>query len=175
MSEVLLHCYCCSGLLFSKCCQPLLEGVASADNCLQLMRSRYSAYCCKKIEYIFQTYHPGQREANSKDQIAEFANSVHFVGLTISDWSQNLASLSANGGSVSFVASYINNNKLETLSENSRFIFNGQWYYFDGEITASAALNIGRNDRCPCGSGKKFKQCSQHIISGTPAAEQQRR
>ncbi|MEK7266496.1 MAG: SEC-C metal-binding domain-containing protein, partial [Pseudomonadota bacterium] len=24
---------------------------------------------------------------------------------------------------------------------------------------ASAALHVGRNDPCPCGSGKKFKKC----------------
>jgi hypothetical protein len=27
------------------------------------------------------------------------------------------------------------------------------------EITVSRAIETGRNDRCPCGSGKKFKQC----------------
>ncbi|SNY50641.1 SEC-C motif-containing protein [Arsukibacterium tuosuense] len=162
-----MNCYCCSGLLFSKCCQPLLEGTATADSCLQLMRSRYSAYCSKNIEYIFQSYHPEQREANSKAQIEEFADTVHFVGLTISDWSQSQAPLHGDSGSVSFVARYIFSNKLETLTEKSRFTLNDRWYYYDGEIAASTVLNIGRNDRCPCGSGKKFKQCIVHLLSGS--------
>lgn len=29
---------------------------------------------------------------------------------------------------------------------------------------------VGRNDPCPCGSGKKYKQCHGQIQSGTPAA-----
>lgn len=158
-----MNCYCCSGLFFSNCCQPLLDNRIAAANCLQLMRSRYSAYCRKNIEYIFQTCHPDCRSANSKAQITEFANSVHFVGLTIVDWSANMASLS---GSVSFAARYISNNKLETLTEQSRFLYSDRWYYYDGDIGAEAT-NIGRNDSCPCGSGKKFKQCTTHTISGT--------
>ncbi|WP_449356713.1 SEC-C metal-binding domain-containing protein [Alishewanella longhuensis] len=27
-------------------------------------------------------------------------------------------------------------------------------------------MKIGRNDLCPCGSGKKFKQCAIHQLSG---------
>ena len=28
-----------------------------------------------------------------------------------------------------------------------------------GEVSAAAQAKIGRNDRCPCGSGKKYKHC----------------
>ncbi|WP_235357694.1 YchJ family protein [Arsukibacterium ikkense] len=133
------------------------------------MRSRYSAYCCKNIEYIFQTYHPEQRAANATAQIAEFANTVHFVGLSITDCPENMAIAGSNNGVVSFVASYINDNKLETLTETSRFEFNQRWYYYDG-ATRITATTIGRNDNCPCGSGKKFKRCAPHLMSGTPAA-----
>jgi preprotein translocase subunit SecA len=28
-----------------------------------------------------------------------------------------------------------------------------------GEVADDPFANVGRNDRCPCGSGKKFKQC----------------
>lgn len=178
-----MNCYCCSGLLFSNCCQPLLQGTVAADSCLQLMRSRYSAYCCKNIEYIYQTQQPAhqkislQQQTSLKDQIAEFANAVHFVGLTITDGSATDISVSAapqpvNEGSVSFVARYICANKLESLAEKSRFVFNGQWYYAEGQINPVPAQTIGRNDPCPCSSGKKFKHCNPHLASGTVSGHQ---
>ncbi|WP_187439378.1 SEC-C metal-binding domain-containing protein, partial [Escherichia coli] len=41
------------------------------------------------------------------------------------------------------------------IIERSRFLKeNGQWYYIDGTRPL-----FGRNDPCPCGSGKKFKKC----------------
>lgn len=137
-----------------------------AENSLQLMRSRYSAYCCKHIDYIFQTYHPDQQRNNTKAQIAEFANAAHFVGLTIANNEKGERISVSDTGSVSFIAHYINGNKLEALAETSRFVFGERWYYYDGDITATTATDIGRNDRCPCGSGKKFKQCIIHLNSG---------
>ncbi|GAL20360.1 UPF0225 protein YchJ [Vibrio maritimus] len=54
------------------------------------------------------------------------------------------------------------------LAERSRFLFeHGQWFYVDGEIDDSIppkrltaeSSKVGRNDPCPCGSGKKHKKC----------------
>ena len=52
----------------------------------------------------------------------------------------------------------------QSLTERSRFVRrDGQWYYLDGEYetetTRRETPKIGRNDPCPCGSGKKFKKC----------------
>ncbi|MFA4875048.1 MAG: SEC-C metal-binding domain-containing protein, partial [bacterium] len=37
------------------------------------------------------------------------------------------------------------------------------WYYYDSRKPATTvrreAPKIGRNDPCPCGSGKKYKKC----------------
>ncbi|MCA9791670.1 MAG: SEC-C domain-containing protein, partial [Candidatus Eremiobacteraeota bacterium] len=36
----------------------------------------------------------------------------------------------------------------------------GRWYYLDGvETPVQAGPKVGRNDPCPCGSGKKYKKC----------------
>ena len=40
----------------------------------------------------------------------------------------------------------------------------GRWYYVDGQVKGPAPVQrdepkVGRNDPCPCGSGKKFKKC----------------
>ncbi|MBN8445434.1 MAG: SEC-C domain-containing protein [Gammaproteobacteria bacterium] len=37
-----------------------------------------------------------------------------------------------------------------------------QWRYIDGVLSNRPSKSIGRNDACPCGSGKKFKQCLVH-------------
>ncbi len=41
-----------------------------------------------------------------------------------------------------------------------------QWRYLDGELQVKPSQPIGRNDLCPCGSQKKFKQCHEHRLAG---------
>jgi SEC-C motif-containing protein len=61
-------------------------------------------------------------------------------------------------GRVAFIARYRQQGKPGELRENSRFVFeNGRWCYVDGDLSANK--KAGRNDPCPCGSGKKFKKC----------------
>lgn len=38
------------------------------------------------------------------------------------------------------------------------------------QLTRMTNRKIGRNDPCPCGSGKKYKQCCLHSESGQPAS-----
>ena len=38
------------------------------------------------------------------------------------------------------------------------------WYFFDGKMVGPGQFTretpkVGRNDPCPCGSGRKFKKC----------------
>jgi SEC-C motif-containing protein len=40
----------------------------------------------------------------------------------------------------------------------------GRWYFVSGQKISAPPLKrdaekVGRNDPCPCGSGKKFKKC----------------
>jgi SEC-C motif-containing protein len=40
----------------------------------------------------------------------------------------------------------------------------GRWYFVDGELVRQKPVThegprVGRNDPCPCGSGKKYKKC----------------
>ena len=47
----------------------------------------------------------------------------------------------------------------ERLEEASRFVQEeGRWYYLNGN-TSEGPLKPGRNDPCPCGSGRKYKAC----------------
>ena len=41
-------------------------------------------------------------------------------------------------------------------------LIDNKWYYVDGKkpaIQEPTTAKIGRNDSCPCGSGKKYKKC----------------
>jgi SEC-C motif-containing protein len=48
------------------------------------------------------------------------------------------------------------------LHEKSRFIKEeGKWFYLNGTVMPRISVKIGRNEPCPCGSGKKYKKCCQ--------------
>lgn len=155
-------CYCGSTQAFELCCQPFLAGMGNADSCEQLMRSRYSAYCLRDIDYIYRTYHPSRRADNPKPALATFAANSHFIALNVLSCEQ-----SSQQGYVSFNVRYIQQNVLYEFTERSRFVFEDVWYYLDGVLTDSTPVKINRNAPCPCNSGKKFKQCHQHKLSGS--------
>lgn len=154
-------CYCCSGKAFAECCQPYLSGQAQPDNCERLMRSRYSAFCVADSQYLLATLAAEQRASESAAALEAFAKAVHFCKLEVKH-----ATSEPKQGQVSFIASFIQHNKLEFIAEVSDFIFQDRWYYTSGRLTALPAIKLGANDPCPCGSGKKFKRCQVHLPSG---------
>lgn len=125
------------------------------------MRSRYSAYCSHDIDYIFRTYHPSKLPENSLAAIKLFADSSHFIALQV-----NSSEQTETGGVVDFTVRYLQGNVLQQFNERSRFVYEHRWYYLDGILTNAPAIKISRNDTCPCGSGKKFKHCTEHTPSG---------
>jgi len=116
------------------------------------MRSRYAAFVIKDADYLIKTWHPSCQAADLRQEIeAGFAN-TQWLGLT---QYETAPGSTPNEGFVSFVARFIEHNKPGAIIERSRFILEGgQWYYIDG-----TRPQFGRNDPCPCGSGKKFKKC----------------
>lgn len=145
-------CPCGSALEYSLCCQRYLSGSELALTPSQLMRSRYSAFVMKDADYLVKTWHPScEPDAFRADLEKSFAG-TEWLGLTLfaADNGKH-----ADEGFVSFVARFREHSKTSALIERSRFLKeNGQWYYIDGTRPL-----IGRNDPCPCGSGKKFKKC----------------
>lgn len=148
-------CYCGSQESFEACCHPLIAGTLTPEKPEQLMRSRYSAFCIKDIEYLVSTHHPSKRQPDERDVLAKTINETHWLGLKVlgADTSQ----LSQGIGYVEFAAFYKNIEEGH-LHENSKFVYeNDQWYYFDGMILDP--LKFKRNEICWCGSMKKFKKC----------------
>ena len=68
-------------------------------------------------------------------------------------------------GEVQFKARYRRDGKETVHHEISLFTYSKtgkRWYYSDGKEIVEplrAENKAGRNDPCPCGSGKKFKKC----------------
>ena len=68
-------------------------------------------------------------------------------------------------GVVEFIATFKEKGVTRRHHEKSRFEKqDGRWYFVDGELVlAKTQVNegpkVGRNDPCPCGSGKKYKKC----------------
>jgi SEC-C motif-containing protein len=118
----------------------------------KLMRSRYSAYVMQDADYLVATWHASVRVESLKSDIsAGFAN-TQWLGLTVFEEAQGR---DEREGFVSFVARFMDQGQESAIIERSRFLKeSGRWYYVDG-----TRPQLGRNDPCPCGSGKKFKKC----------------
>ncbi|AGN83939.1 hypothetical protein BBB57_02475 [Kosakonia sacchari] len=116
------------------------------------MRSRYTAFVLHQSEYLVKTWHPSCGAEAFRQQIEAGFAATTWRGLTVFEhaYGEN-----DNEGFVSFVARFNEHGKDGAIIERSRFLKeNGQWYYIDG-----TRPQFGRNDPCPCGSGKKFKKC----------------
>ncbi|WP_102396416.1 YchJ family metal-binding protein [Enterovibrio norvegicus] len=151
-------CPCCSNTLYRDCCELVHLNHANADHPEKLMRSRYSAHALGLVDFVIDTYHPSCEAEKHRDAIAQSVNS-EWLGLEVI-----ASSVEAEGnlGYVQFKAHYAENGNEYCLQEKSRFVTEKKgddtvWYYLDGEYPQQQ--KVGRNDPCPCGSGKKHKKC----------------
>ena len=143
---------------FDQCCGPYLAGTEKAPTAEALMRSRYSAYVLEDYAYVLRTCHPSTRPSAKE---FEGSGTAVWCGLEILE--TEAGGENDNEGVVEFVASYEVSGGVLGLRERSRFIReDGEWFYVDGDIIKSPpakSAKIGRNEPCPCGSGKKYKKC----------------
>lgn len=145
-------CPCGSAQEYSLCCQRYLSGEQVAPDPVRLMRSRYSAFVQKQTDYLIKTWHPSCQAASFRAEIESGFAQTQWLGLTVFEQAEGRHE---KEGFVSFVARFTEQGKPGAIIERSRFLKeNGQWYYIDG-----TRPQFGRNDPCPCGSGKKFKKC----------------
>ncbi len=145
------QCPCGSGELYEKCCGVFHSGQAVPETPEQLMRSRYSAYVKRETDYILNTWHESARPASM-----ELDEDVQWLGVTINDASQD-----GDEGFVEYIARFKHRGKGQRLHERSRFVReDGCWFYIDGQYyDVPKEKKTGRNEPCPCGSGKKYKRC----------------
>ena len=147
----------CGGATYESCCEPLHAGKRPAATALELMRSRYAAYARGLADYLVATHAAREPAARRRAQLEASFAGVRWTGLRIVEVREGGAGDAA--GIVEFEAAYEAGGKPGVLRERSRFERRaGAWMYLDA-VAPEAPRAVGRNDPCPCGSGKKSKKC----------------
>ena len=128
------------------CCGRFIDGDAHAPTAEALMRSRYTAYARGALDYLHATGSGGDPDT-----------APVWTGLEIVSTARG--GVADTEGTVEFVASYVVDGRRHALHEASRFErgAEGRWFYVGGEVRGPR--KVGRNEPCPCGSGRKFKRC----------------
>lgn len=156
-------CPCGSGNEFEACCAPVLSGAVSAVTAEQLMRARYSAFVKQEIDFLTQSLHPDHRHDHDANATRRWAENSDWLGLEIVGVQRGLETDS--DGEVEFIATFKDKGLVRRHHERSEFKKQGgQWYFVDGKVVlpktqTHESPKVGRNDPCPCGSGKKYKKC----------------
>ena len=134
------HCPCGTQKHYTDCCQPYLDGHASAPTAEALMRSRYTAYSKNNLHYLIQTQHPTTRKKNDPTTLKQTFQTTHWISLTIVKAQQGQPH--HKRGIVEFIATHQEKSRnpkqqptLTQLHERSRFIQeNDHWFYVDGDL-----------------------------------------
>lgn len=156
-------CPCGSGKDYDTCCGPLISGALKAPSPEALMRSRYTAFAKQEMAYIEATLHPGQRHDYDAAGSAKWARDSEWQQLEIVNVSD--VPKHVNRQLVEFRAHYRMNGAKQVHHELAEFRKSGDvWYFFDGKMVGPGQFKretpkVGRNDPCPCGSGRKYKKC----------------
>jgi SEC-C motif-containing protein len=122
------------------------------------MRSRYTAYVLHEIDYLIDTCLEGAKL--NRESIEDWSMNSKWLGLEIDpDYS-----FIGDTGTVTFRATYERKQLKYVHSEVACFKKReNRWYYDTGKIfnvpITRSEGRVGRNDPCPCRSGKKFKHC----------------
>ena len=156
------NCPCGSGLAYSACCEPYITGAKNAPSAEALMRSRYSAYVEHAIDYLIETCTKDEKDKIDFQQTKNWSEKSNWLGLKI--LSAEKGGAEDKEGTVEFEARYEMDGLSENHHEKAKFVKEeGRWLYSEGNVipktVVRAGPKVGRNDPCPCGSGKKYKHC----------------
>jgi len=155
-------CPCGSGSSYELCCGPIIAG-APAATAEALMRSRYTAYVKHAYDHLERSLISGQRKDFSLDDAKRWAEGSEWLGLTILRTEKG--GLGDTEGLVEFSARFKMDDKVHEHVEAAVFgREEGKWVYTGavepkGQTVRHEKPKVGRNDPCPCGSGKKYKKC----------------
>lgn len=151
-------CPCGSGRSFDECCGPILAG-APAPSAEALMRSRYTAFVRHDLDHVERTHAPEIREDFNRAEAERVADECDWQSLEVLR-----AAEEGDAGTVEFLI-HFRRDGLD-MRHHERGVFrreDGHWLYVSGEVNPKGeprrVVKVGRNEPCPCGSGKKYKTC----------------
>jgi len=155
-------CPCGSKKNYIDCCEIYISGKKNAPSAESSMRARYSAFAKQEIDYIKNTVHPDDQEDFNLEEIRDWSTKSKWISLEIVDTKEG--GPNDQTGVVEFKATYEIKGISNIHHEISEFKkIDDFWYFIDGKIIRTSVVRTapktGRNDPCPCGSGKKYKKC----------------
>jgi SEC-C motif domain protein len=144
-------------------CLPFVRGEKQPSTAAELMAARYVAYTIGAIDYLLDTNDPKTRSQTDRKATQAWSERADWRGLEIV--STEGGGAEHDEGQVEFIARYVMDGTEHSHHERSRFRrIDGRWFFTSGARVAAAPVRnekpkVGRNDPCPCGSGKKSKKC----------------
>jgi len=123
-------CPCGLGLIYHDCCRPFHVGKSHPATAELLMRSRYSAFFFRLVDYLVSSTHPDKRDKNLRAELDDVVDDMLWRNLRIISKSKGTAE--DKKGKVEFIAQYHCDGKFHEMHENSRFRkYKGVWKYVD--------------------------------------------
>ena len=126
-------CPCKSKREYRDCCRRFHRKTRVPETAEELMRSRYSAYFFRLVDYLVETTHPDTREKSLRAALAKTIHQPTWRLLTIESTSKG--GKEDKTGKVEFTAEYFIDGEHQELHEISRFRrYKGAWKYLDGKV-----------------------------------------
>ena len=163
MSRPIVPCHCGQAIPLEACCGPFLQGTQYPQTAEQLMRSRYTAYALGHIDWIVESQSPDGRAHMDRKATEEWSKRAEWHKMEVLEVQQGQADDAE--GIVAFKAYYtLGGEDIEHHEIASFRKEDDTWYFVDGvEVKPRPFKNterkVGPNEKCPCGSGKKYKKC----------------
>lgn len=157
------NCPCGQPKTLGECCGRFITDGEAPATAEELMRSRYTAFALHEVDYIVQTHHPDTRGEVNRDEIKRWSEGARWLGLEILRTEDGQPG--EDQGWVEFIARFAEKGETKTHHELSFFQrHQGRWSFHSAHPpkqtpTQRAQPKVGRNEPCPCGSGKKYKKC----------------
>ncbi|HKP95610.1 MAG TPA: YchJ family protein [Fibrobacteria bacterium] len=161
MAEAL--CSCDTKKPFSECCEPVLNRAKAPGTAADLMRARYTAFARQHVDFIMDSVSPARQKEMDRKSIEAWSRGTQWEGLEIV--ATEKGGPEDETGKVEFKAKFREDGEIKEHHELATFVkLKGAWFFDDGRTppgkpVKSEGPKTGRNDPCPCGSGKKYKKC----------------
>jgi SEC-C motif domain protein len=161
VNDANLSCPCGSGASFADCCEQFINGERESKTAEELMRARYAAFATGAIDFIVASTQSRTRREIDIPYIRKWSETSTWRGLQIIDTKL----VDDNKAYVSFEAQFTQAGKDQSHKEKGLFEREyGQWRFVTGQDLKNPTVRYetprtGRNEPCPCGSGKKYKKC----------------
>ena len=121
-------CHCGNEKSYADCCAKAHHDINLARTAKALMRSRYCAYVLAKGDNLMKSHHSSTRPLKEKKAIIKWAKAVQWIKLEVISITKG--TVNDTDGTVEFKAFYYDEQGLQMIHENSKFVReNGYWVY----------------------------------------------